>query len=183
MGAMVAGAALRLWMLHKFFEVNGDSLSCMAALQGTCCEHGRYALTDQSGVLHSTLIRLPGYPLFLAACFRLFGMENYWSASCIQILLELMGCVLLALFACAGQPRRIQDGCRPKLTLWLAALCPFTAVYAAQPLTEALSLFCIALALWSAARFQDSPGWGNALCFTFAVAYAARCGPTAPWSA
>jgi hypothetical protein len=172
---MVAGAALRLWMLHKFFEVNGDS-ELYGGMARNLLQHGRYALTDHSGVLHSTLIRLPGYPLFLAACFRLFGMENYWSASCIQIALELVGCVLLALFAWRVSPGAYK-GAAGQATLWLAALCPFTAVYAVEPLTEALSLFCIALALWSAARFQDSPGWGKALSFTFAVAYAALLRP------
>jgi hypothetical protein len=173
--ALIAGAALRLWMLHKFFEVNGDS-ELYGGMAKNLLLHGQYALTDSSGALHLTLIRLPGYPLFLAACFRLFGMENYWSASCVQIALEVAGCVLLALCA-----RRVSPG-RHKMaaaqaTLWLAVLCPFTAVYAAEPLTEALSLFCIALALWSAARFQDNPGWGNALCFTFAVTYAALLRP------
>jgi Dolichyl-phosphate-mannose-protein mannosyltransferase len=173
--AVVSGAALRLWMLHKFFEVNGDS-KLYGGIARNLLQHGRYALTDNSGVLHSTLIRLPGYPLFLAACFRLFGMENYWSASCVQIALELVGLVLLALFAWRVSPAayRMAAG---QATLWLAALCPFTAVYAAEPLTEALSLFCIALALWSAARFQDIPGWGNALCFTFAVTFAALLRP------
>jgi hypothetical protein len=62
-------------------------------------------------------------------------------------------------------------------TLWLAALCPFTAIYAAQPLTESLTLFVLALALWSAARFNEQPGWSYALWFTFAVTYAALLRP------
>jgi len=62
-------------------------------------------------------------------------------------------------------------------TLWLACLCPFTAVYAAEPLTEAPTLFCIALALWAVARFQDRADWVSALAFTFAVTYAALLRP------
>src|SRR5580704_1527130 len=89
--ALLAGGLLRAWMLRKFFEVNGD-----ARLYGGMAKNlllfGQYALTDQSGVVHPTLIRLPGYPLFLAACFRLFGMENYWAASVVQIFLEVLGC-------------------------------------------------------------------------------------------
>ena len=54
---------------------------------------------------------------------------------------------------------------------------PFTAIYAAEPLPEALTLFMIALALWSAARFRERPGWASALCFTFAVTYAALLRP------
>ena len=54
-------------------------------------------------------------------------------------------------------------------TLWLAALCPFTASYAVAPLTETPTLFVLALAMWAMARFRDGPGWAHALWFTFAV--------------
>jgi len=43
------------------------------------------------------------YPLFLALCFRFFGMENYVSAAWVQIALELAGCLLLADFAGASR--------------------------------------------------------------------------------
>jgi hypothetical protein len=173
--ALLAGGALRVWMLGKFFEVNGDS-QLYGGMAKNLLLHGQYALTDAKGMLHPTLIRLPGYPLFLAACFRLFGMENYWSAAVAQILLELSGCFLLALFV----SRISAPGSRmaaAQATLWLAALCPFTAVYDAEPLSEGLSLFCIALALWSAARFVDWPDWINALVFTIAVTYSALLRP------
>jgi hypothetical protein len=62
-------------------------------------------------------------------------------------------------------------------TLWLAALCPFTAFYSVVPLTEAPTLFAIALALWAAARFRARPGWACALGFTFAVSFAALLRP------
>ena len=52
---------------------------------------GRYALTVGTGEMYPTLIRLPGYPLFLAVCFRLFGMENYAAAAWVQIALDLAG--------------------------------------------------------------------------------------------
>jgi hypothetical protein len=50
-------------------------------------------------------------------------------------------------------------------------------VYAVQPLTESLTLFMLALALWSAARFRERPGWAPALWFTFAVTYEALLRP------
>lgn len=173
--ALSAGACLRFWMLHKFFEVNGDS-QLYGGMAKNLLLHGRYALSDGSGMLHSTLIRLPGYPLFLAACFRIFGMENYFSASVVQILLDLAGCVLLAhLTGCIASPAyrtRAAIG-----TLWLAALCPFTAIYSAEPLTEAPTLFCISLALWAVVQYQDRRTWGSALLFTLAVTCAALLRP------
>ena len=172
---MAAGAALRVWMLHKFFEVNGDS-ELYGDMGKNLLLHGWYALTQTTGALHPTLMRLPGYPLFLAACFRLFGMENYYAAACVQIVLELAGCVLLALFAHRIAPRAYKSGAAQG-TLWLAALCPFTAVYTAEPLAESLTLFSIAMALWAVARFQDRLDWWSALAFTFAVTWAALLRP------
>ena len=173
--ALGAGLALRLWMLKQFFDLHGDPL-IYGGLAKNLLLHGSYALTGSDGVMHSTLIRLPGYPLFLAFCFSIFGMENYVSAAWVQIALELAGCLLLADFAGRIARRSFSRGAA-HATLWLAALCPFTAVYAAQPMTESLTLFVMALALWSAARFCDRPGWGVALWFTFAVSYAALLRP------
>lgn len=172
---MAAGLGLRLWMLRHFFQVNGDSL-IYGGLAKNMLLHGQYALTVDSGEMYPTLIRLPGYPLLLAACFRVFGMENYASAAWVQIALELGGCLLLADFARRAAPAALRTGAA-HATLWLAALCPFTAVYAANPMAEAPSLFAIALALWAAARFRERAAWGPALWFTLAVSYAALLRP------
>lgn len=169
--ALAAGAVLRVWMLKEFPQVEGDTL-IYGGLAKNLLLHGRFAITDGSGVLHSTLIRLPGYPLFLALCFSLFGMENYNAVAYVQIGLELAGCLLLA-----GFVRRIASDRAALCTLWLAALCPFTASYAAAPLTETATLFAIALALWAMGGFQARPGWGSALAFTFAVSFAALLRP------
>jgi hypothetical protein len=176
--ALGAGLALRLWMLKQFLDLHGDSL-VYGGLAKNLVLHGSFALTGSDGVMHSTLIRLPGYPLFLALCFRVFGMENYVSAAWVQIALELAGCLLLADFAgrIAGRSGGGFSRGAAHATLWLAALCPFTAVYAAQPMAESLTLFVLALALWSAARFREMPGWGSALWFTFAATYAALLRP------
>jgi hypothetical protein len=172
--ALGAGLALRLWMLGKLFDVNGDMLT-YGDLAKNLLLHGQYALTPPGGAIYSTLIRLPGYPLFLALCFKIFGMENYFAAACVQIALELLGCLLLA-----GFVRRIvpeHGRAAALITLWLAALCPFTASYALAPLAETPTLFMLALAMWAMARFDDHPGWVDALWFTFAVTGAALLRP------
>jgi hypothetical protein len=173
--ALLSGTLLRLWMLKKFYEVTGDAL-IYGGIAKNLLLSGRYALTVGTGETYPTLIRLPGYPLFLAVCFKLFGMENYASAAGVQIVLELIGCLLLADCARRVTPARLSRGAAYS-TLWLAALCPFTAVYAANPLTEGPTLFAIALAMWCAAKFQERPGWATALGFTFAVTYAALLRP------
>ncbi len=173
--ALGAGLALRLWMLKNFFEVNGDSL-IYGGLAKNLILHGRYALTLPNGEIYPTLIRLPGYPLFLAICFKIFGMENYVAVAWVQIAMELAGCLLLAGFARRIAPAGLEQGAA-HATLWLAALCPFTAIYAANPLTEGPTNFMVALALWVAVRFQAQPRWMNALWFTLAVTCAALLRP------
>jgi hypothetical protein len=185
--ALACGAALRLWMMGAIPQVEGDTL-LYGNLATNLLLHGRFAMADGSGVLHETLIRLPGYPLFLAACFRIFGVGNYNAVILVQIAMDLAGCVLLAGFAerIAGVRLGRAAG---QATLWLAALCPFTASYSVAPLTETATLFAIALALWSMSglhaggRFQARPqlhsgsGWARALAFTFAVSFAAMLRP------
>src|SRR5580700_3894585 len=116
--ALFAGAALRAWMLKNFFEVNGDSL-IYGGIAKNLLLYGRYALTVGTGETYPTLIRLPGYPLFLAMCFKLFGLENYAAAAWVQIALELAGCLLLADFARRVAPTRLSRGAG-HFTLWLA---------------------------------------------------------------
>jgi hypothetical protein len=172
---LAAGLVLRLWMLKNLFEVKGDSL-IYGSIAKNLLLHGRYALGGTSGAIDSTLIRLPGYPLLLAACFRLFGMENYFAPCCLGIALDLLTCLLLAAFVRRIAPPPWRNGAA-LVTLWLAALCPFTASYAAFPLTETPTLFMLALAMWSMACFRDRPGWKPALVFTFAVCAAALLRP------
>jgi Dolichyl-phosphate-mannose-protein mannosyltransferase len=175
LAALAAGLTLRLWMLRNFFEINGDSL-IYGGLAKNLLLHGRYALNGEGGEMYFTLIRLPGYPLFMALCFRLFGMENYYSVALVQIAMELIGCLLLAGFVRRIAKPGTASGAA-QCALWLAALCPFTAVYAAAPLTETPTLFAITLALWSMARFHERRGWWAALLFTFAVTFAALLRP------
>ena len=170
-----AGLALRLWMLGKLFDVNGDML-IYGDLAKNLLLHGQYALTPPGDAIYSTLIRLPGYPLFLALCFKVFGMENYFAAACVQIALDLLGCLLLGGFVRRLTPAPASRGAA-LATLWLAALCPFSASYSVALLAEAPTLFVLALAMWAMARFQYEPGWVNALCFTFAITAATLLRP------
>jgi hypothetical protein len=63
--------------------------------------------------------------------------------------------------------------------LWLAALCPFTANYVAAPLTETLSLLCIAVAFWGMERWRSAGlGWNRWLwVIAAALAYAVLLRP------
>src|SRR5271169_4541406 len=158
--ALAAGAALRLWFIHAYPEVQGDPL-VYGSIAKNWMLHGVYASTT-SGELRPTLIRLPGYPQFLAVCFKLFGMEHYHAVMFLQTVVDLASCILIAAFT-----RRIWNRKAAWWALWLAVLCPFTANYAAVPLTETLEIFWISVAFFSLARFlqteEESPQWRWAL--------------------
>jgi 4-amino-4-deoxy-L-arabinose transferase-like glycosyltransferase len=153
--ALAAGLALRLWFIRLLPTVQGDSL-VYGALAKNWLQHGVYGFGHMDvspGVtaVRPTLIRLPGYPLFLAACFRAFGMENYRGAMYVQAVADLLTCWLASSLA-----RRLFGRRAALAVLWLACLCPFTANYVAAPLTETLVLTTIALALYGFTRWLDA---------------------------
>ena len=172
--ALLAGLALRLWMLKKLFLVTGDSLIYGELAKNLL--HGQFSRMVIGGAQVPTMIRLPGYPIYIAACFRLFGIDNYFAPVLVQIVLELLGCALLADFASRVVPVKLAQGAR-QATLWLAASCPFTASFAAAPLAEPLTLFLLSLAVWAMGRFIDRPRWASALWFTFGLTYVALLRP------
>lgn len=168
--ALAAGAALRLWFIHAYPEIQGDPL-VYGSIAKNWMLHGIYG-TTLSGTLRPTLIRLPGYPLFLMLCFKLFGMEHYHAVMYAQTGIELGSCLLIAAFT-----RRIWNRKAAWWALWLSALCPFTANYAAVPLTETLELFSITLALYALVRFLEKPRWSWAILEAAAWSYAALLRP------
>jgi 4-amino-4-deoxy-L-arabinose transferase-like glycosyltransferase len=162
--ALAAGAALRLWFIHAYPEVDGDPL-IYGDIAKNWLRHGIYGLTTDSGI-RPTLIRLPGYPLFLAVCFTLFGMEHYHAVMFAQTAIDLGTCLLIAALV-----RRVWSGRAAIIALWIGALCPFTANYAATPLAETLSIFCVALGLYSLLRLLEQPKLGWVLSLAFAISY------------
>ena len=71
----------------------------------------------------------------------------------------MAGCLLLADFARRIAPPELKASAA-QATLWLAALCPFTAIYAATPLTEGPTLFALALALVGGGAVSRQAGVG-----------------------
>jgi len=153
--ALAAGLLLRLWFVHYLALVTGDSL-LYGDIAKNWLGHGVYGFTEAgrapgSIMIRPTLIRLPGYPLFLALCFRLFGMERYGAVMVVQTAIDLATCCLVS--ALAGR----LFGRRAALAvLWLAALCPFTANYVAAPLTETLTLNAMAVVFYALARWMEA---------------------------
>jgi hypothetical protein len=93
-----------------------------------------------------TLIRLPGYPLFLAAIYSIFGHGDNTAVRVVQALIDTVSCALIALIAFLWEPD-VQRKRRSSIAaLALAAVCPFTTIYVATILTETIAVF-LAVAL------------------------------------
>ncbi len=181
--ALLIGLLLRLAFFHFFPQPDGDVI-VYSNLATNLLHHGQLALSDATGHLQPSLIRLPGYPLFLALCFRVFGVGNALAVAIVQSLLDSITCLLLAdLARLLAREIALRRGMRSTgwgaalLALWIAELCPFTAIYVSAMLTEGPTLFCIALACWAALRFQLRPSWSLALLFTAAITWAALLRP------
>ncbi len=157
--ALLAGLALRLWFVAKYAHIQGDTL-LYGDIARNWLLHGVYGFTRVVGGVtvapRPTLIRLPGYPMFLAACFRVFGVDRYGAVLLVQVALDLAGCWVVAATA-----RRLFGGRAFLPALWLGTLCPFTAVYVASPLTEAWTLLCIALTFYALVRWEQAGGGLN----------------------
>jgi hypothetical protein len=137
------GMALRLYFALNFTVISGDSL-IYADLAKNWLHHGVLGLTA-NGVPIPELIRLPGYPGFLAAIFSVFGDNAFWAVQWVQMVVDLATCGAIAALAgeLVSEDRRSRA---QTIAFALACLCPFPANYTALPLTETLA---IASAAWS----------------------------------
>jgi hypothetical protein len=158
--ALVAGAALRFFFVLKYPAGSGDTV-LYEQLAANWLQHHIYALTID-GVLTPVDTRMPGYPAFLAICYAVRGKTgddaHLWVMS-VQVFLDWLtclatACIATALFVLARnfiaeKPSPEQGASRHRvfvITLWLAALCPFTANYVAVLLTETWATLFTALA-------------------------------------
>ncbi len=152
-GALVAGALLRLLFFHLRPTVAGDALM-YGDLAHNIVAHQVYGFS--ATVIRPTLIRLPGYPLFLAACFAVFGVGFYGAVVVVLMVVDLAGCALLGILA-----ERLAGRRAGLAAVWLAALCPFTANYSVVVLAETLSVFCVVVALLALERWDAlGSAWG-----------------------
>ena len=142
--ALLAGIALRLFFILIYPMIDGDSV-VYGTIAKNLLVHHAYALGEP---YQPTLIRLPGYPFFLALIFKIFGVGNFDPVRPIQMVIDLASCLLIAGFVGDHASRRAAHW-----ALWLAVLCPFTANYTADPMTETISIFCVALGLFAGGRF------------------------------
>ena len=99
-----------------------------------------------------TLIRLPGYPLFIAAIYSVFGHGNNTAVRVAHAGVDTITCILIALVAFTWTTDNERKHRAALIALALAAVCPFTAIYVATILTEVPTNF-LAVAMVLTATF------------------------------
>ena len=144
--ALLAGLGLRLFFIWHFPFYSGDT-AYYEELARNWLYHRVYGFYSNGQLLPSDA-RAPGYPAFLAGIYFLAGTGRK-AVMLAQAFVDLATCVLAAGVA-DGLAAGTFDTSRGRVAaaaLWLTALCPFTANYAAVPLTEVLATFFTTLAL------------------------------------
>jgi 4-amino-4-deoxy-L-arabinose transferase-like glycosyltransferase len=99
-----------------------------------------------------SLIRLPGYPLFLVGVYKIFGTGNNTAVRMVQAVIDTATCVLIALVVFEWAIVEERKHRAALIALALAAVCPFTTIYVATILTEVFTNF-LAVAMVLAATF------------------------------
>ena len=145
-GTTAIALAVRLFFFLEFPILSDDGLF-YGDLAKNWLRHGILGTTGVAGV-QPCLIRLPGYPAFLASVWAVAGVEHYHAVLIAQIFIDLGTCLLTADLA----RRTLRSERAAKIAFLLAALCPFIANYSACVLTETLSIFTTVLALDLAVR-------------------------------
>jgi len=148
--ALAAGLCLRLYFVLKFPANSGDTV-LYEQIATNWLKHHVYAM-DVGGAITPVDLRMPGYPAFLAMIYALTGRTDadarLW-VMLAQIGVDLLSCLVIAwlaaLLACTSEDSATNKRAY-SIALWLAALCPFTANYAAVPLTEVFATFWTSLA-------------------------------------
>ena len=181
--ALTAGLCLRLYFVLKFPANSGDTV-LYEQIATNWLKHHVYAMTV-GGQITPVDLRMPGYPAFLAIIYVLTGRTGadarVW-VMLAQIVVDLLSCLVIAKLATllaysskdSAPNERVYS-----IALWLAALCPFTANYAAVPLTEVFATLWTALAFCAsvlAFRRVDQPNFlvgGSHLALGRSVEYAA----------
>lgn len=144
-----AALILRVLFVAHFLMITPDSL-VYGDFAKNWIQHRVYGISSADGPM-SADFRLPGYPAYLALCFRIAGIDHYGAACVGQIFVDLGTCFLVAALAL-----RIADERAAKWAFALTALCPFLANYASTALTETWSIFFTALALLAATYGADA---------------------------
>ena len=139
-GLLLVAGAFRVAVVHWLPNDTPDDGRVYAQMARNMLEQHVFS-HDTQAPYEPSLIRLPGYPLFLASIYSVFGHTNNGAVRIIQALIDTGTCGLIALLAFYWQPDKEKKTTSALAALALAAICPFTTIYAATILTEVPTMF------------------------------------------
>ena len=140
---LAAAVALRVLFIVRWGVATPDS-QIYADIAKTWLQKGIYGVGAGDAAV-PTLIRLPGYPGFLAVIFAVAGIDHYNAVRFVQAAIDILTAFVVSDLARRSVSRRAGA---VAFVLW--CLFPFSANYAAAVLTETLAIFTTAVALWCA---------------------------------
>src|SRR5438552_9652498 len=85
----------RLFIALRLPTDEPDDGRLYARIASNVLDHGVYSIATEEPY-SPTYIRLPGYPLFLAAVYKLFGHDNNKAVRVIQGVVDTLTCWLVA---------------------------------------------------------------------------------------
>jgi 4-amino-4-deoxy-L-arabinose transferase-like glycosyltransferase len=152
--AVLVGFAVRLFLIWQHPREWTDSFVYEELARNLIDHHVYGVFLD--GKLTPLDIRVPGYPVFLAGVYLLFGRSPL-ATMLTQVVIDLATCILTALLASLIAPEASRERVFVA-ALWLAAMCPFTASYTAVVVTEILATFLTAAALVLLVKVYENQG-------------------------
>jgi len=149
--ALAAGLCLRLFFVLNYPANSGDTV-LYEQMAANWLQHHAYAM-EVYGKITPVDLRMPGYPAFLAIVYAITGRigeeARHW-VMITQAVIDLFSCALVATLAAVLQLMVSERSAWQRVyiaAIWLAALCPFTANYAAVTLTEVFAMLFTTAAL------------------------------------
>jgi len=161
----LAALGFRLGLALRYPNDAPDDGRVYAQIARNVLNYGSYS-THNEEPHPPTLIRMPGYPLFLAGTYKIFAQDNNRAVRVIQAVIDTATCWVIALLAFAWSPAEWSREKRRRATfiaLTLASTCPFVAIYVTTILTEICTTFFLALlALAATLALKSENRWGSA---------------------
>lgn len=142
---IILAAGFRIAVAHWLPNDSADDGLGYAQIARNVLEQHVYSHATEAP-FDPSYVRLPGYPLFLATIYSVFGHTNNSAVRIVQALIDAGTCALVAWLAFLWQPDERRKIATAIAALALAAINPFTTIYAATILTEVPATFLIVAA-------------------------------------
>ena len=153
---LLVAFGFRLFVALRLPNDTPDDGRVYAQIARNVLEHHVYSHEEQAPFVPS-LIRLPGYPLFLSAIYSIAGHTNNTAVRIVQAIIDTATCILVALVAFQWTADEQRKRISSLAAFTLAALCPFTTIYVATILTEVpTSFLAVLLCLLATLAFKSS---------------------------